>query len=96
MLHAWKRAGRVDSSEWNYAVARSSTRPLGVVVRGRRTSLSRDWPGQLTMWLSMGIGMGAAFGWVAFKRISRQVSLQATLEWAITRTKPSTSCINRS
>ncbi|HEX3382748.1 MAG TPA: EAL domain-containing protein [Paraburkholderia sp.] len=85
MLHAWKRAGRVDSSDWNYAVARSSTRSLGVVVKGRRTSLLRDWPGLLTMWLSMGIALGATFGWFAFKRISRQVSFQASLEWAISR-----------
>ncbi|WP_233805907.1 EAL domain-containing protein [Paraburkholderia sp. HP33-1] len=85
MLNAWKRAGRIDSSEWNYAVARSSTRSLGVVVKGRRTSLLRDWPGLLTMWLSMGVALGAAFGWIAFKRISRQVSFQASLEWAISR-----------
>ncbi|EEA03368.1 EAL domain protein [Burkholderia sp. H160] len=83
MLDAWKRAGRVDSNEWNYAVARSSTRSLGVVVKGRRTSLLRDWPGLLTMWLSMGVSMGAVFGWFAFKRISREVSFQASLEWAI-------------
>ncbi|MBC8730512.1 EAL domain-containing protein [Paraburkholderia sp. UCT2] len=85
MLHAWKRAGRVDSDEWNYAVARSATRALGVVVKGRRTSLLRDWPGLLAMWLSIGVAMGAGFGWVAFKRISRQVSFLASLEWAISR-----------
>ncbi|MGF6542745.1 sensor c-di-GMP phosphodiesterase-like protein [Paraburkholderia youngii] len=83
MLHAWKQAGRVDSDEWNYAVARSETRALGVVVKGRRTSLLRDWPGLLATWLSFGVAMGAAFGWFAFKRISRQVSFQASLEWAI-------------
>ncbi|MGF6605972.1 sensor c-di-GMP phosphodiesterase-like protein [Paraburkholderia sp. WSM4175] len=84
-LHAWTRAGRVDSDEWNYAVARSATRALGVVVKGRRTSLLRDWPGLLAMWLSIGVAMGAGFGgfgWFAFKRIARQVSFLASLEWA--------------
>ncbi|WP_233855741.1 EAL domain-containing protein [Paraburkholderia sp. HD33-4] len=87
MLNAWKRAGRVDSSDWIYAVAHSSSRPLGVVVKGRRTSLLKDWPGLLAMWLSMGVALGAAFGWFSFKRISRRVSFQATLEWAISHKK---------
>ncbi|MBB5445435.1 MULTISPECIES: hypothetical protein [unclassified Paraburkholderia] len=81
-LRAWKRAGRVDSDEWNYAVARSATRALGVVVKGRRSSPLRDWPGLLAMWLSIGVAMGAGFGWFAFKRIARQVSFLASLEWA--------------
>jgi sensor c-di-GMP phosphodiesterase-like protein len=87
MLDAWKRSGHVDSGEWNYVVARSTSRALGVVVRGRRTSLLADWPGLLAMWLSIGVALGAAFGWLAFKRISRRVSFQATLEWAITSKK---------
>ncbi|KXU83439.1 histidine kinase [Paraburkholderia monticola] len=83
MLNAWRRAGRVESDEWNYVVAVSAPRSLGVVVKGRRTSLLRDWPGLLALWLSVGVATGAALGWFAFKRISRQVSFQASLEWAI-------------
>jgi len=85
MLNAWKRGGDVASNEWNYAVARSATRSLGVVVKGRRSSLLKDSPGLLLMWLSIGVVVGGLFGWVAFKRISRQVSFQATLDWAIRR-----------
>jgi sensor c-di-GMP phosphodiesterase-like protein len=85
MLNAWKRAGHVNSDEWNYAVARSATRSLGVVVKGARSSVLRDWPGLLMMWLSIGIVVGGVFGWLAFKVISRQVSFLAALESAIAR-----------
>ncbi|WP_233835952.1 EAL domain-containing protein [Paraburkholderia sp. ZP32-5] len=85
MLNAWKRNGNVDSDEWHYALARSATRALGVIVKGPRSSVLKDWPALLTMWLSMGVVVGGVFGWLAFKLISRQVSLPAAFEAAIAR-----------
>ena len=43
MLNAWKHDGNVKSDEWNYAVARSSTRPLAVVGprRGASSKIGR-------------------------------------------------------
>jgi sensor c-di-GMP phosphodiesterase-like protein len=87
MLRAWKRGGNVQSADWYYAVARSSTRPLGVVVKAPRTSLIGGWPRLLLMWLTVGVIAGAAAGWFAFRRISRQLSFSGTLEWAIARHK---------
>jgi sensor c-di-GMP phosphodiesterase-like protein len=85
MLSAWKLAGHVNSEQWHYAVARSSTRPLGVVVKSPRTSLFADWAGLLALWLSIGVIVGGSLGWVAFRRVTRQLSFPATLEWAISR-----------
>ena len=87
MLRAWKLGGEVESGSWYYAVARSSTRPIAVVVKGRRGTLIGGWPRLLVMWLSFGVAAGAVVGWFAFKRISRQLSFPATLEWAIARRK---------
>lgn len=85
MLKAWKLAGHVSSDQWQYAVARSATRPLGVVVKSARSSLLGNWTGLLVTWLSVGVIIGGLLGWLAFRRISRQVSFPATLEWAIAR-----------
>ena len=85
MLNAWKLAGKVNNEQWHYAVARSSNRPLGVVVKSPKSSLMGQWRGLLVMWLSIGILIGGVLGWIAFRRISRQLSLPATLEWAIAR-----------
>jgi len=87
MLNAWKHGGKVNSDEWNYAVARSSTRPLAVVVKSPRSSITGTWPRLLAAWLSIGITAGALLGWFAYKRISWQLSFPATLEWAIARRK---------
>ncbi|WP_233469143.1 EAL domain-containing protein [Paraburkholderia madseniana] len=87
ILNAWKLAGHVDNEQWHYAVARSSSRPLGVVVKSPRSSLVGYWTGLLVMWLSIGVVVGGALGWIAFRRISRQLSFPATLEWAIARKK---------
>jgi sensor c-di-GMP phosphodiesterase-like protein len=87
MLRAWKLVGNVQSAQWYYAVARSSTRPIGVVVKAPWTSLIGGWPRLLFMWLTVGVVAGAAAGWFAFRRISRQLSFPATLEWAIARRK---------
>ncbi|PZR41076.1 EAL domain-containing protein [Paraburkholderia fungorum] len=87
MLNAWKLAGNVSDEQWHYAVARSSSRPLGVVVKSPRSSLVGHWRGLLVMWLSIGLIVGAVLGWIAFRRISRQLSFPATLAWAIARKK---------
>jgi sensor c-di-GMP phosphodiesterase-like protein len=87
MLNAWKVAGHVNNEQWRYAVARSSSRPLGVVVKSPRSSLVGHWPGLLVMWLSIGVVVGGVLGWIAFRRISRQLSFPATLGWAIARKK---------
>jgi sensor c-di-GMP phosphodiesterase-like protein len=85
MLNAWKLTGRVNNEQWHYAVARSTSRPLGVIVKSPRSSLVGQWPGLLVMWLSIGVVVGGLLGWIAFRRISRQLSFPATLEWAIAR-----------
>ncbi|CAG9270966.1 Cyclic-guanylate-specific phosphodiesterase [Paraburkholderia unamae] len=87
MLNAWKRGGKVQSDQWRYAVSRSTSRPIGIVVKSARSSLVNNWPKLLFMWLSIGVVSGAAVGWLMFKRISRQLSFPATLEWAIARKK---------
>lgn len=87
LLKAWKRGGKLYDDKWNYAVARSATVPLAVVVKSPRSSLVSDWPKLLATWLSIGVAFGAAVGWLAFKRVSRQLSFPATLEWAISRKK---------
>jgi sensor c-di-GMP phosphodiesterase-like protein len=85
MLKAWKLGHDVESGSWYYAIARSSTRPIAVVVKAPRRTLIGGWPKLLVMWLSFGVAVGAAVGWFAFKRISRQLTFAATLEWAISR-----------
>ncbi|NLP63666.1 EAL domain-containing protein [Paraburkholderia sacchari] len=85
MLNAWKHDGNVKSDQWYYAVARSSTRPVGVVVRSARGSIAGGWPKLLAAWLSIGVIVGAALGWLAYRRVTRQLSFPATLEWAIAR-----------
>ncbi|WP_296652942.1 EAL domain-containing protein [Paraburkholderia sp.] len=85
MLNAWKRGGKVSSNQWNYAVAQSSTRPLAVVVMSPRSSVAGDWPKLLAAWLSIGVVAGAALGWLTYKRVTRQLSFAATLQWAISR-----------
>lgn len=87
MLSAWKLAGHVNNEQWHYAVARSASRPLGVVVKSPRSSLVGHWLGLLVMWLSIGVVVGGVLGWIAFRQISRQLSFPATLEWAIVRKK---------
>jgi sensor c-di-GMP phosphodiesterase-like protein len=87
MLNAWRRAGNVSSPDWNYAVGRSSTRSLAVVVKSPRSSAAGDWPKLLAAWLTIGVVAGIALGWLAYKRVSRQLSFAATLQWAITRRK---------
>jgi len=87
MLNAWKLAGHVTSKTWNYAVARSATRPLGVVVKSPRRSPIGEWTWLLLPWVSFGVVVGGLFGWLVFRRISRQLSFPATLEWAIASKK---------
>jgi len=87
MLNAWKLDGNLKSDKWFYSVAQSATRPLAVVVKSPKSSLIGDWPKLLATWLSIGVAIGAAVGWLTFKRISRQLSFPATLEWAIARKK---------
>ena len=87
MLNAWKHNGNVKSDEWNYAVAVSSTRPLAVVVKSPRSSIVGDWPKLLAAWLSIGVIAGTLLGWLAYRRVTRQLSFTSTLEWAITRHK---------
>jgi sensor c-di-GMP phosphodiesterase-like protein len=87
MFNAWKLGGLVKNERWYYAVAKSGTLSLAVVVKSPRSSLVGDWPKLLAMWLSVGVAVGAVAGWLAFKRISRQLSFPATLEWAIARKK---------
>jgi sensor c-di-GMP phosphodiesterase-like protein len=85
MLAAWKHAGRIDNRHWLYAVAHSSTRPLGVVVKAPRRGLLSSWKKLLAGWLSVGVLTGAMAGWFAFRLLSRQLSLPALLERAIRR-----------
>lgn len=85
MLNAWKHDANVKSDQWYYAVAHSSTRPLGVIVRSTGGSVVRDWPKVLAAWLSIGVIVGAVLGWLAYRRVTRQLSFPATLEWAIAR-----------
>jgi sensor c-di-GMP phosphodiesterase-like protein len=87
MFNAWKLGGNSKNEKWYYAVATSSTRPLAVVVKAPRSSLVGDWPKLLFAWLSIGTALGAGVGWFAYRRISRQLSFPATLEWAIARRK---------
>jgi sensor c-di-GMP phosphodiesterase-like protein len=85
LLDAWKHAGKVDSKHWLYAVAHSTSRPLGVVVKAPRRSLLAGWKKLLAGWLSVGVLAGGAAGWFAFRLLSRQLSLPALLERAIRR-----------
>lgn len=87
MLNAWKLGGKLENKKWYYAVAKSATRPLAVVVKSPRSSLVGDWPKLLASWLLFGVAIGAAVGWLVFKRVSRQLSFPATLEWAISHKK---------
>ncbi|QGZ57741.1 EAL domain-containing protein [Paraburkholderia acidiphila] len=87
MFNAWKHAGDVKSDEWNYAVARSSTRHIAVVVKSPRSSVVGDRPKLLAAWLSVGVIAGALLGWLAYRRVTRQLSFASTLEWAISRRK---------
>ncbi|MBN3751730.1 EAL domain-containing protein [Paraburkholderia sp. Tr-20389] len=87
MLRAWKLGGHMDSTQWHYAVDRSSSRPLAVVVKSPRSSLFENWSGLLAMWLAVGILIGGLLGWIAFRLISQQISFPATLKWAIARKK---------
>ncbi|HTR11147.1 MAG TPA: EAL domain-containing protein [Paraburkholderia sp.] len=87
MLNAWKHGGDVKSDEWNYAVARSSTRPIAVVVKSPRSSVVGDRPKLLAAWLSIGVIAGTLSGWLAYRRVTRQLSFASTLEWAISRRK---------
>lgn len=87
MYKAWKLGGELKNERWYYAVARSATRPLAVVVKAPKSSLVADWPKLLAAWLTIGVALGAAVGWLAYKRISRQLSFPSTLEWAIARRK---------
>ncbi|MBN3852258.1 EAL domain-containing protein [Paraburkholderia sp. Ac-20340] len=87
MLDAWRHDGNLESDQWYYAVARSSTRPLGVVVRSPRSSVLADWPKVLATWLSIGVVVAATSGWLTYRRVTRQLSFPATLEWAIARRK---------
>ncbi|SKC93058.1 EAL domain-containing protein [Paraburkholderia hospita] len=83
MLNAWKQAGNVSSDQWHYAIGRSATLPLAVVVKSPRRSLLGSWTGLLGMWLSIGVVVGGLFGWLSFRKISQQLSFPSTLEWAI-------------
>ncbi|MCP3713530.1 EAL domain-containing protein [Paraburkholderia sp. CNPSo 3274] len=85
MLSAWRHRGDVMSDKWIYAVSQSPTRPIAVVVKAPRGSVAGSWPKLLAAWLSIGVAAGAALGWLAYKRVSRQLSFAATLEWAISR-----------
>jgi sensor c-di-GMP phosphodiesterase-like protein len=85
MLDAWKRQGKVENRDWLYAVARSPTRPLAVVVKSPRVGLLTGWANLLAAWLSVGILAGALVGWLAFRALSRQLSFPALLERAIKR-----------
>jgi sensor c-di-GMP phosphodiesterase-like protein len=85
MLKAWKLGGKLQDDRWYYAVAKSATRPLAVVVKSPRSSLVSDWPKLLATWLSIGVALGVAIGWLAFRHVSRQLSFPATLQWAISR-----------
>ena len=87
MLNAYRHGGQVTSSDWNYAVAYSSSRPLAVVVKSPRSRVARDWPKLLAGWLMIGVLVGGALGWFAYRRVTRQLSFTATLEWAISRRK---------
>jgi sensor c-di-GMP phosphodiesterase-like protein len=87
MINAYKRGGKVTSSNWNYAVANSATRPLAVVVKSPRSSVTGDWPKLLAGWLTIGVLVGGSLGWFAYRRVTRQLSFTATLEWAISRRK---------
>jgi sensor c-di-GMP phosphodiesterase-like protein len=87
MLSAWRHGGHVASDEWNYAVAQSATRPLAVVVKSPRSSVTGNWPRLLAAWLSIGVAAGSAVGWLTYKRVSRQLSFASTLQWAISRRK---------
>ncbi|QCP54706.1 EAL domain-containing protein [Trinickia violacea] len=85
MLAAWKQQGKVTSRDWLYAVARSPTRPWGVVVKSPRVGLLTGWTNLLAAWLSVGVLAGALVGWMAFRLLSRQLSFPALLERAIKR-----------
>ncbi|WP_061151765.1 EAL domain-containing protein [Caballeronia arvi] len=56
-------------------------------MKSPRSSVAGDWPWVLAAWLSIGVVAGGAFGWLAYKRITRQLSFPSTLEWAISRRK---------
>ncbi|CAB3761638.1 EAL domain-containing protein [Paraburkholderia solisilvae] len=85
MLDAWRRAGKVDNTDWLYAVAHSSTRPLGVVVKSHRPRIFGEWSTLLAGWLSAGIVVGATLGWLSLRLLSHERSLPARLERAIRR-----------
>ncbi|QYD68040.1 EAL domain-containing protein [Paraburkholderia edwinii] len=85
MLNAWRRAGEFDDPHWLYSVARSSTRPLGVVARSPRPRLFGQWTTLLAVWLSAGIVVGGTLGWLTLRLLSRERSLPVLLERAIRR-----------
>ncbi|WP_083654787.1 EAL domain-containing protein [Burkholderia sp. SRS-W-2-2016] len=85
MLRVWKNGGSAQSDNWNYAVGRSTTQPLAVVVKSPRSSAAGDWPKLLAGWLTIGVAAGGVLGWLAYRRVSRQLSFVARLEWAIAR-----------
>jgi sensor c-di-GMP phosphodiesterase-like protein len=85
MLDAWQRRGKVESRDWLYAVARSPTRPLGVVVKSSRVGLLTGWANLFAAWLSAGVLAGGLVGWLAFRLLSRRLSFPALLERAIKR-----------
>jgi sensor c-di-GMP phosphodiesterase-like protein len=85
MLDAWRRRGKLDDPHWLYAVERSSTRPLGVVVKAPRPRLFGQWTTLLGAWLSAGVVVGGTLGWLTLRLMSRERSLPVLLERAIRR-----------
>ena len=58
-----------------------------MVVKSPRRSPIGEWTWLLLPSLSFGVVVGGLFGWFVFRRISRELSFPATLEWAIASKK---------
>ncbi|WP_343669533.1 EAL domain-containing protein [Paraburkholderia heleia] len=84
MIKAWKTGGHIEGSRWRYAVARSAKRPaLAVVVKTLRDLPSSSAITSLITWVGGGLAIACLVGYLGYRRVSRQLSFPATLQWAI-------------
>lgn len=84
MMNAWTVGGRIDSARWRYAVARSAKRPaLAVVVKALRDRPTSGAITSLITWVGGGLALACLVGYLGYRRVSRQLSFPATLQWAI-------------
>jgi sensor c-di-GMP phosphodiesterase-like protein len=83
MLKAWKRGGKMDNGDWLYAVARSTTQPVAVVVRERRPVLFDQWSTPLGSWFFTGGAVGAILAGLTLRLLSRERTMPVLLKRAI-------------